>query len=266
MSAKELLARALVFADSNSAEIALGTALAGVPLVAVLSGRASLKADDILMQMEIEREEIGVLDPIPTVDKVKATWHCYILPILVGAGTIWMMIWSHKIQGRKLVALASAYTITDTAFKEYKHKVEELVSKKKVQEIEHAINQDKVAEMTMLDGDILATNRGDVLCVDFWTGMKFFSNATEIREAVSRCNNMMVDSVYLSQGTLYDEIGIPIFTTTAGEPIPGNVEDIGWNAINGPLKVHLDSCLDKENIPTLVMKVEPRPRSMFEDC
>lgn len=267
MWAKDLLARALIFADSNSAEIALGTAIAGVPLVAILSGRARLKADDILMNMELEREEeFGITDPIPTPEKIKATWKCYTLPVLAVGGTIWMMIWSHKIQGRKLVALASAYTITDSAFKEYKNKVQELVSKKKLQEIEHGICQDKVADMSMLDGDILSTNRGDVLCVDYWNGMKFFSNATEIKEAVARCNNMMADSLFLSEATVYDEIGIPILTTTAGNAIPAEATEIGWNRLRDKsIRVDLDTCLDKENIPTLVMRLEPKPYPQFED-
>lgn len=255
------------FLDAVSAEAALGLAIGGVFITAFTYGEARMKADDILAELEEDRYEIGIDKPLTTKEKLQETWKCYILPIISCGATIGFMIWSHRIQGRKLIALASAYTITNSAFKEYKEKAKELLTKKKFDEIEHSINQDKVANYSVLDGDILSTNRGDVLCVDYWTGMKFFSNATEIREAVARCNNMMADSVYLSLATLYDEIGIPILTTTAGRAIPANAECLGWNRLRDKsITVRTDVCKDKEDIPTLVMILEPKPDAMYEDC
>ena len=218
--------------DMVSAEAALGVAIAGVPITAIFFGEARLKADDILANLEDDRFEVGIKEPLT---------------------------WSHKIQGRKLVALASAYALTNKSYKEYREKAKELLSKKKFDEIEHAIDQDRVANYTVLDGDILATNCGDVLCVDAWSGQKFFSNAEAIREAVARCNNMMVGSVYLSLNTLYDEIGnLP--PTKAGE-------DLGWNSLfDNPITVHFSSVLDKEKIPALVMHLDPDPRPMYQDC
>ena len=245
--------------DMVSAEAALGVAIAGVPITAIFFGEARLKADDILANIEDDRFEAGIKEPLTTQEKLKETWKCYILPLVSCGVTIGFMIWSHKIQGRKLVALASAYALTNKSYKEYREKAKELLSKKKFDEIEHAIDQDRVANYTDLDGDILATNCGDVLCVDAWSGQKFFSNAEAIREAVARCNNMMVGSVYLSLNTLYDEIGnLP--PTKAGE-------DLGWNSLfDNPITVHFSSVLDKEKIPALVMHLDPDPRPMYQDC
>ena len=251
LNLKTLLARV-------SAEATLGVALAGVPITAILTGEARLKADDILIELEGKREEDGVMEPMTTQEKLGATWKCYILPTVAGGITIGMMIWSHRIQGRKLIALASAYSITNTAFREYKDKAKELLSKKKLEEIEHAIDQDKVANCTVLDGDILATNSGNILCIDAWGGQKFFSNAEEIREAVARCNSMMVGHVYLALNTLYDELGLP--------PTKGG-EELGWNALfDDAIRVRFSSCLDKEKVPALVMHLEPDPRPMYTDC
>lgn len=252
MNAKKIL-------DSVSAEAALGVAIGGVIVTAFAAGEARLKADDILANIEEDRFEAGIKEPLTTQEKIAETWKCYILPVVFSAGTIWCMIWSHKIQGRKLVALASAYALTNKSFKEYKDKAKELLSKKKFDEIENAIDQDKVANMTVLDGDILATNSGDILCVDAWSGQKFFSNAEAIRQAVARCNNMMVGSVYLSLNTLYDEIG--------GLPPTKAGEELGWNSLfDNPIEVHFSSVLDKEKIPALVMHLEPDPRPMYQDC
>ena len=248
--------------DAVSAEAALGIAIAGVPITAILFGEARLKADDILANLEEDKFEAGITEPLTTQEKLKETWKCYISPIVSCGLTIGFMIWSHQIQGRKLIALASAYSITNTAFKEYKDKAKELLTKKKFDEIEHAIDQDKVANCTVLDGDILATNTGDVLCIDAWSGQKFFSNAEAIRQAVARCNGMMTGSVYLSLNTLYDEIGIlpPNLSPKVGD-------ELGWNSLfDNAISVRFSSVLDKEKIPALVMHLDPDPRPMYQDC
>lgn len=242
-----------------SAEVALGVALGGVPITAILSGEARLKADDILIQLEDDRYAIGIDEPMTTTEKVKATWKCYIPPVVACGLTMGFMIWSHKIQDRKLLAFASAYALTSNAFTEYKNKAKEILSKKKLEELEHSIDQDKVKNCTVLDGDILATNTGDVLCIDAWSGQKFFSNAEAIREAVARCNSMMIGDVYLALNTLYDEIG--------GLPPTKAGEELGWNALfDECIRVRFTSVLDKEKIPALVMHLEPDPRPMYKDC
>lgn len=257
MDVRKAIAKTLLLAESNSAEIALGGAIAGVPITAFLFGRSRLKADDILADLEDERCSQEIRDPLTTGEKVGATWKCYILPTLSCGLTIFLMVWSHKIQGRKLVALASAYSLTDTAFREYKGKVEELVGKKKIEEINHSINQDKVKDLTVLDGDILSTNGGDVLCVDGWTGLKFFSNAQKIKEAVNTVNAEMVCDMYEPLNLLYEELGIP--ETDLGS-------EQGWNVmVDKAIRVEIDSCLDKEQIPALVMNYYPRPRPMYTD-
>lgn len=252
MNAKKIL-------DMVSAEAALGCAIGGVFITAFAAGEARLKADDILANIESDRYEAGIKEPLTTQEKVKETWKCYIPTLVSSMATVGFMIWSHQIQGRKLVALASAYAITNRSFKEYRDKAKELLSKKKFDEIEHAIDQDKVANMTMLDGDILATNTGDILCIDAWSGQKFFSNAEAIRQAVARCNQMMVGHVYLALNTLYDEIG--------GLPPTKAGEELGWNSLfDNPIEVHFSSVLDKEKIPALVMHLDPDPRPMYQEC
>lgn len=255
MELRQAIAKALAIASANSAEIALGIAVAGVPISMFLSGQARLKADDILAELEEDRWSQGIRDPMTVPEKAGATWKCYILPIISGGITIFCMIWSHKIQGRKLLALASAYTLTDSALRDLRNHIPD----KKLKEYDHNINQEKVSEMSMLDGDIYSTNRGDVLCVDQYTGLKFFSNATSIKEAVSAVNAEMVGDIYQSLGYLYEQLGIPT------QYIPKAGEELGWNVLaDKQISVDFDSCLDKEGIPTLVMIYEPKPRPMFD--
>ena len=250
---KTLLSRAAFVVGSNSAEILTGLSLAGVVATGIASGEARLKADDILIQLESEHPD----EPLTTSEKAKATWWCYILPVTLGVLTMGCVIGSHKIQGRKLAALASAYSITDGMFKEYRDKVREKFGDKKADEIQHDIDQDKTSEMTMLDKDILTTNYGDVLCLDAWSGQKFFSNAEAIRQAKDRVNAIMLDDMYVDLNTFYDELGIP--PTEAGD-------DTGWNALaDKTISVKFSSTLDKEKIPCLVMHIHPSPRPLYRE-
>lgn len=243
-------------AATQSAEFTTGAAIGMVPLTILLSGNARLRADDILIELE-EKDDSR---PLTTGEKVKATWMCYIPPVIAGGLTIFFILWSHKKQGQKLVAWASAYTLMDSAFTNYKNKVEEVVSKKKVEQINHEIHQDKVQNMTMLDDDILATNYGDILCVDDWTGLKFFSNKKAIDDAIAATNAEMVGDVYVRLNTLFENIGIP----PQYLPKVGNYE--GWNVlVDRAIRVDYDSTLDKEGIPTLVMIYDPKPKPMYDE-
>lgn len=243
-------------ASTQSAEFITGAAIGSVPLLMLLSGNARLRADDILIELEEKNDH----QPLTTGEKVKATWTCYIPPVLVGGLTVFFILWSHKKQGQKLIAWASAYTLLDNSFKNYRDKVEEVVSKKKVEQINHEIHQDKVSNMTMLDDDILATSYGDILCVDDWTGLKFFSNKKAIDDAVAATNAEMVGDVYVRLNTLYENIGIP------PQFLPKVGDNEGWNVlVDKSIRVDYDTTLDKEGIPTLVMVYEPKPKPMFDE-
>ena len=259
---KPLAAKALMIAEANSAEILTGFGLAGVVLTGVTSGRARLKADDILMQVEADIENNAAINntevyQLTFQDKFKLTWWCYALPVGIGVATIGCILGSHHIQGKKLAALAGAYTITDSMFKEYKEKIREKLGDKKIDEAEHAINQDKMSQFTSVDSDIFATNHGDVLCYDVWSGMKFYSNAEAIRQAVHQVNAMMLDDVYIDLNAFYQELGLD-----------GTVEgdETGWNAlVDKSIRVKLDSCLDKEKIPCLTLELIPHPSPLYKE-
>ena len=235
-----------------TAEVALGVGLAGVPISMILSGEARLKADDILAELENEYYERGINEPVPFEEKFRATWKCYILPVISGGLTIAALIVSHKIQGEKLVALAGAYTLTNNALKELKAKIPE----KKLREYQHSIDQDRVKDMSVLDDDILVTNRGDVLCIDAWSGVKYFANAQTIKDAVNATNAEMVSDMYANYNYLYDQLNLP--PTLAGE-------NNGWNVLaEKTISVWFDSVVDKEEIPALVVHIEPAPRPLYD--
>ena len=62
---------------------------------------------------------------------VKLTWECYIPTAAVGLSTIACIIGAHNIHLRRNAALASLYSLTESAFKEYQSKVVETIGKNK---------------------------------------------------------------------------------------------------------------------------------------
>lgn len=255
MNPKHFMNTALAFV--KSAEFATGAAIGMVPITMVLSGECRLKADDILAEEEMRRYDDGNDAPLTTGEKAKLTWHCYILPVLAGGLTVFFFLYSHKKQGEKLLALATAYSLTDTAYKEYRSKVEQLYGKKKEEQVMHEIHQDKTKEMSMLDDDILAQNHGEVLCVDGYTGIKFWSSAQKIKDAVGDTNAEMIGDMYVPLAYLYERLDIPQIKMA---------QEIGWNVLaDKQIRLELDTTLDKEEIPTLVMDLYPRPRPLYDN-
>lgn len=254
MNPRHLMNTALAFVKSS--EFATGAAIGLVPITMILSGECRLRADDILAEEEQHRYDAGNDEPLTFMEKAKLTWHCYILPVLAGGATVFLFLWSHKKQGEKLLALATAYSLTDSAFKEYRNKVEELYGKSKEQKVLHEIHQDKTNEMTLLDSDILAVNHGDVLCVDGWTGVKFYSTAQKIKDAVGQVNAEMIDDMYANINSLYEWLNVP----------PCKMgQELGWNVLaDKQIRLELDTTLDKEGIPTLVMDIYPRPHALYD--
>ena len=108
----------------NSPAILTGLGCAGVLTTAILTGRATLRASEIL-KMEAPDEQL------PVTEIVKLTWKVFIPPVLVGASSITCIIGSNSINQRRNAAISALYSLSETAFREYKEKVVEEIGKNK---------------------------------------------------------------------------------------------------------------------------------------
>lgn len=241
----------------HSPVILSATAVAGVLTTAVLTGKAAVEAERILALQKplpdaedyVSDEELLEVDLLTNQDKLKLVWKCYIPPALAGASTIAAIIGANQIASRRNAALLSVYSLTDTAFKEYKDKVVEQLGAKKDQAVRDAVAQDRVTANPVESREVIFTGNGDVLCLETSSGRYFQSNVEAIRKAENDINKQILNDMYASQNEFNDKLGLPA---------TGFADTVGWN-LDNMLEVQFSSALTEKNEPCLAIGYSKLP-------
>lgn len=225
----------------NAPTILTVIAAGGTVATAVLAAEGALKAkdkkeahemdSDLLVSGEAIFDENGVTEKTPCYfrertkwETVRLTWTCFIPAGLMGLATISCIVGANTINVRRNIALATAYSLSEEAAKEFRNKVTDTIGEKKVKKIDNEIMQDKVNENPAPDDEnIFYTGKGDQLMYDAWSGRYFKSGQNEIEKAVNVLNKMMISKKQsVSMNEFYEFIGLPILPNTVGE-------EFGWN-------------------------------------
>ena len=77
-----------------------------------------MKAIKLINQAENEKNA-----DLTKTETVKACWKVYIPAMVTGTASIVCLIGASSVNAKRNAALAAAYTLSDTAFREYKEKV-----------------------------------------------------------------------------------------------------------------------------------------------
>jgi hypothetical protein len=241
MILSNLLKRSSNFVSDNSPVILTATAVAGVLTTAILSGRAAVKAADILRVEEAYRE----LDFEPSLkEQLELTWKCYIPPVLVASSTIAAIIGATHISSRRTATALGLYSLTDTAFREYKDKVVEQIGAGKEQKVRDSVAQDRVKAIPPSNEIIII--EGEVLCCELWTMRYFKSTQEKIRRAENDINAEINNNMYASLTDFYNLIGLP--STAESDNVGWNIDrrlDIQFTTILSEGKPMLALCYDK---------------------
>ena len=235
-----------VIMSKHSPEILTGIGIAGMVATTVLAVRATPKALELLKEKKLETDHISA------VDTVKTTWKCYIPAAVTGVTSIACLIGANSVNARRSAALATAYSLSQTALTEYKDKVVETIGEKKEQVIRESIAKDKLENDPVRSNEVIITDKGTTLCYDGIFGRYFKSDIDTIKRAVNAINRKMVSGdMYVSLNEFYDEIGLG--------PIPIG-DDLGWNLDDGTIEVDFTSQLAEDGTPCLVIlyNIEPK--------
>lgn len=223
----------------HSPEILTGIGITGMVSATVLAVKATPKA--IRLKNEAENEKNGELTKVET---IKACWKPYIPAVATGAASIVCLIGASSVNAKRNAALAAAYTLSDTAFREYKEKVVETIGEKKEKVVKDKIAEDKVKNNPVTKSEIFITDRGNTLCFDTISGRYFMSDIDKIKKAENILNKRMLSEMYISLNDFYDEIGL------AQTPVG---DDLGWKLERGYLDLDFSSQLTKDGKPCLVI-------------
>lgn len=236
MNFSNLIKRSESFVTNNSSTILTSVGVVGTVATAVLTGKATLKCHDILVDEDAS-----------TTDKVKEVWKDYIPPVTVGTLTVASIIMANRLETRKAAALAAAYGISEKAFTEYKDKVVEKLGENKERAVRDEIAQDQVNRAE--SKEVIIIGSGNVLCFDTYTGRYFESSVETIKRAQNTVNQYILDHMYASLSHFYDEIDIA----------PVDFSDhIGWKSDN-LIDISFSTVMAPDQRPCIAMSFATPP-------
>lgn len=250
-----ILKRGQRLLTDNSPAILTAIGASGVIGTAILAARVTPRAS---RQIEYAKRELiqGSGDEpldvkLGALRTVQIVWKLYVPAALVGGTTIAAIIAANSISSRRNAAILSAFSIVETAAKEYREKVVEIVGEKKEQQIRDGVTADHIARTPVSATEVIIAGSGDVLCFDTLTARWFFSTMEKIRKAQNDINKQCLNDMYASQNDFYQAIGLP----------PAQLgEELGWRFDN-MLDINFSVHLSQDGQPALALeyKVQPAP-------
>lgn len=231
----------------HSPELLTGIGIAGMIFTTITAVKATPKALQLVDEREIKEGK-----RLTNSEIVKTTWKCYIPAAVTGVCSIGCLIGASSVNARRNAALATAYTISETAFKEYKEKAVEVVGEKKEQAIRDAVAKDKLEKAQVSTREFIITGKGKVPCFDPLTNSCFKSDMETLRKVENILNKRLRNEMYITVNDLLMEIGLDPCHDSIGE-------SMGWDVDKGDIEFDFSSQL-VDGIPYLVIGHYNPPR------
>lgn len=253
--------------QKHSPEILTGIGIVGMITTTILAVRATPRA---LFLIEEEKRNLNrellaeakkngqenctKVSKLKPMELVRTTWVCYIPAAVTGTLSIACLIGASSVNARRNAALATAYSLSESALKEYQEKVIENIGEKKEQGIRNSIAKDKLERDPVANKEVIITGRGETLCYDTITARYFKCDIEKLRKIENELNQRLISEMYISLNEFYYEIGLR--QTGVGD-------DLGWNIDNGLINLEFSSQLAEDGTPCLVIGYRIAPRYDF---
>lgn len=251
MNIADILKNTQHFVGDNAPAILTAIGVTGTVTTAVLAAKAGAEASKKLAEVEARSEEHWKV-PVTTRDRVELTWKFYVPAAAVGTATVVCIVGANRAGARQAAAMATAYSVTERAFTEYKEKVVEQIGIKKEGEVRDAVAQSRVEKQPPVTSEIIITGAGEVLCYETISGRYFKSDMETIRKAQNDINQQIIHEMSASLNDFWFMIGLP--QTSYGNTV-------GWN-IDEQLDLHFSSVLE-EGKPCLAVGYKTLPVTEF---
>jgi hypothetical protein len=235
----------------HSPEILTGIGIAGMIATTILAVKATPKAL-ILIEEKKDQENAGKLAPI---ELVKTTWKYYVSASVTCGISIFCLIGASSVNVGRNAVLAAAYTLSESALKEYREKVLETIGAKKERAVRDAIVKDKIDKNPVSSQEIIITPNGNTLCYDVISGRYFKSDIEKLKKVENKLNRRMISEMYVSLNDFYYEIGLR--DTKMGD-------DLGWSVSRGFIDLCFSSQLADDGTPCLVLDYHVAPQYDFQ--
>lgn len=250
MRIPDIALRATKFASDNSPAILTALGVAGALTTAYLTGKATVKAMQVIRAEEEEaRESTGdEYYEIHNRRAVELTWQYYIPAASSAVATVAFIIAANRVGSRRAAALAAAYAISERAMDEYKEKVVEKLGEAKERRIRDEVAQERVSRNPP-PVDMIYEETGSVLCCDLFTGRYFLSDMETLRRAENTINYQVTHNYYASLSDFYEQIGLEKTSMS---------DDFGWN-VDKLMELYISTTLTPSGKPCLTMDFKVAP-------
>ena len=238
--------------SKHSPEILTGIGIAGMIATTVMAVKATPKA----IMLVNERECAEHIEKLPKKEVVKTCWKCYIPAAVTGAASITCLIGASSVNLKRNAALATAYTISETALRDYKEKVVETIGEKKEQAVRDAVAKERVEKHHPAhSAEIISTGDGETICFDWYTSRTFKSDIEKVKRAINELNSQMLDDGCANLNDFYYALGLPN---------AGIGDSLGWSYNkDGLVKLDPSSQLDN-GVPCLVIDFQTPPHYDYD--
>ena len=187
-------------------------------------------------------------------ETVQAGIKPYIPSLIMGVGSIALIISANRISFKRTAALSTAYKISEKALLDYKDAVIETVGEKKAEEVRKRVAVKQVEKNQPDKGKILVVSDSGVWCLESFTGRYFQTDVESIRHAENEMNKILLRDGNASYNELCAELNIE--STKVGN-------DLGWNQYRlekGLLEFYYDSTdITPDGKPCLVLSYSKSP-------
>lgn len=244
------------FMTENASTILTAGGVVGTVTTAVLTGKASYRASEIIHEQELEilAEAPEAEVHLSKTDKVKLVWPLFIPPVLIGTATVGSIVAANMVSAKRAAALAAAYGISENKLKEYKEKVLEKVGPNKERAVRDELAQDYVNDNPP-SKEVIILAGGDVLCLDRMTGRYFRSTVENLKKAENAVNQELFNHQYASLSFFYDEVGLPPTSFS---------DDVGWNmAQTGVLELQFSTVMSPDEQPCVAVDFTNPPKNDY---
>ena len=233
--------------SKHSPGILTGLGIAGMITSTILAVKATPKA----MRLLEEKKEVLECEKLSKKEVFKTTWKCYVPSVLTAGASVGCLIGANSVNVRRNAALATAYSISETAFREYRSKVLDTVGAKKEKLIRDKVAEERINNDPVGRKEIFITDKGNTLCYDTISGRYFRSDIDKIKKAENELNKQMLDEMYISLNEFYEALGL-------GRTKQGDL--LGWNIDGGLIELDFSSQIAEDGTPCLVIDYWVAPK------
>lgn len=256
MKLSALQGKATRLVVDNASTILTGGGAVGTVVTAVLTGKATFKAAELIRNEElehIEKEDEETMG-LTRGHKIKLVWPHYIPPVIVGGATVGSIIMAHRVSAARIAALAAAYGVVEGRFDEYRAKVAEKLTGPKNDQLNAEIAQKHVDENPP-SKQVIIVGGGDVLCYDMMSGRYFRSSVEMIKKAEAELNMELFDTQMVSLSEFYDKLNLPRTLMS---------DMLGWTALtDGAIGIDISTTMSEDQQPCLVINYSRTPEANF---